>query len=265
VVDPTRAEAADALVTAGGALLAIAIRSVGAGAVPLTVAQHRVLVLVESHRAVTVNELAEHLGVDQSNASRHCSRLATLGLVTRTRARHDGRAVDVRVTPSGRRQVRAVRAARRLEIRQVLDRMSDRSVRESVRGFTAFDEAAAHAPVRSDRTRPGPDLTGTATPGGPVSGSRGHDARSLGYGPPVTREESTVPSKSANVKNEKQYEALKDKGMSKERAAKIANSPGASSRGGKKSGSGGDSSQGGTTAQKKKAGRKGGQAAAKKS
>jgi len=50
-----------------------------------------------------------------------------------------------------------------------------------------------------------------------------------------------MPGTSAHVKNEKQYEALKDKGMSKERAAKIANSPGASKRGGKKSGSGGDS------------------------
>jgi hypothetical protein len=66
------------------------------------------------------------------------------------------------------------------------------------------------------------------------------------------------------VKNEKQYEALKDKGMSKERAAKIANSPDASKHGGQKSGSGGDSSQGGTTAQKKKAGSKGGKATAKK-
>jgi len=74
-----------------------------------------------------------------------------------------------------------------------------------------------------------------------------------------------MPSKKANVKNEKQYEALKDKGMSKERAATIANSPGASSRGGKKSGSGGSSSQGGTTAQKKAAGRKGGKASANKS
>ena len=74
-----------------------------------------------------------------------------------------------------------------------------------------------------------------------------------------------MPSKKANVKNEKQYEALKDKGMSKQRAARIANSPGASSRGGKKSGSGSSSSQGGTTAQKKAAGRKGGKAAAKKS
>ncbi len=73
-----------------------------------------------------------------------------------------------------------------------------------------------------------------------------------------------MPSKSSNVKNEKQYEALKDKGMSKERAAKIANSPDASRNGGKKSGSGGDSSQGGTTAQKKKAGSKGGKATAKK-
>jgi hypothetical protein len=74
-----------------------------------------------------------------------------------------------------------------------------------------------------------------------------------------------VPDKSSHVKNEKQYEALKDKGMSKERAAKIANSPSASKHGGKKSGSGGDSSQGGTTAQKKAAGRKGGKAAHKKS
>ena len=74
-----------------------------------------------------------------------------------------------------------------------------------------------------------------------------------------------MPNTRPSVKNEKQYEALKDKGMSKERAAKIANSPNASSKGGKKSGSGGDSKQGGTTAQKKAAGRKGGKATAAKS
>jgi hypothetical protein len=76
-----------------------------------------------------------------------------------------------------------------------------------------------------------------------------------------------VPSKSANVKNERQYEALRDKGMSKERAAKIANSPQASQHGGEQSHSGrGKSNQGGTTAQHKAAGRKGGKAtAAKKS
>jgi hypothetical protein len=75
-----------------------------------------------------------------------------------------------------------------------------------------------------------------------------------------------MPSKTANVKNKEQYEALKDKGMSKERAAKIANSPKASEHGGKKSHSGtGKANQGGTTAQHKAAGRKGGRATARKS
>jgi hypothetical protein len=76
-----------------------------------------------------------------------------------------------------------------------------------------------------------------------------------------------MPGKSSNVKNEKQYEALKEKGMSKERAARIANSPGASKRGGQQShskSSRSSSSQGGTHAQKVAAGRKGGKASAKK-
>jgi hypothetical protein len=73
-----------------------------------------------------------------------------------------------------------------------------------------------------------------------------------------------MPDKRPSVKNERQYEALKDKGMSKARAARIANSPDASKHGGEKSGSGGDSRQGGTTAQERAAGRKGGRATARK-
>lgn len=76
-----------------------------------------------------------------------------------------------------------------------------------------------------------------------------------------------MPDRRPSVKNEKQSDALEEKGMSRERAAKIANSPGASSCGGKKSGSGvrgRTPGQGGTTAQKKAAGRKGGKATARK-
>jgi len=65
----------------------------------------------------------------------------------------------------------------------------------------------------------------------------------------------------SSVKDDKQYEGLRKKGMSKERAARIANSPGSSKRGGKSSGSGTKrraSSQGGTKAQKSAAGKKGG-------
>ena len=68
-----------------------------------------------------------------------------------------------------------------------------------------------------------------------------------------------------SVKDDKQYEGLRKKGMSKSRAAAIANDPGSSSKGGKSSGSSrsrksSGSGSGDNTAQKKKAGRKGGKA-----
>ena len=69
-----------------------------------------------------------------------------------------------------------------------------------------------------------------------------------------------------SVKDDKQYEGLRKKGMSKKRAARIANTPDASSKGGKASGGGKKRSatkQGGTKAQKAAAGRKGGKKTAK--
>lgn len=68
-----------------------------------------------------------------------------------------------------------------------------------------------------------------------------------------------------SVKNDKQYEGLRKQGMNKSRAAAIANSEGASSRGGKSSGSSQSSQSsgrgsGGNRAQKAAAGRKGARA-----
>jgi hypothetical protein len=57
-----------------------------------------------------------------------------------------------------------------------------------------------------------------------------------------------------SVKNDKQYEGLRKKGMSKHRAASIANSPQSSKKGGEKSGKG----KGGGKSQKRAAGREGG-------
>jgi hypothetical protein len=67
----------------------------------------------------------------------------------------------------------------------------------------------------------------------------------------------------SSVKNDKQYEGLRKKGMSKERAAKISNANAgsgnaASKKGGKNSGGGGGG--GGSKSQKAAAGRKGGKA-----
>jgi hypothetical protein len=72
----------------------------------------------------------------------------------------------------------------------------------------------------------------------------------------------------SSIKNDKQYEGLRKKGMSKSRAAAIANTPDASKKGGKSSGSSrskksSGSGSGGNTAQKKAAGRKGGKASSK--
>ena len=69
-----------------------------------------------------------------------------------------------------------------------------------------------------------------------------------------------------SVKDDKQYEGLRRKGMSKSRAAAIANTPDASEKGGRNSHSGGSSQSrrssgpgsGGNRAQKQEAGRKGG-------
>jgi hypothetical protein len=54
-----------------------------------------------------------------------------------------------------------------------------------------------------------------------------------------------------SAKNDKQYEGLRKRGMSKQRAASIANSPSSSSKGGKKSSKG----RGGSKSQKRAAGR----------
>ena len=81
------------------------------------------------------------------------------------------------------------------------------------------------------------------------------------------KERMVAKDHGSSVKNDKQYEGLRKKGMSKSRAAAISNSPGASSRGGKSSGSaqsrrssgsGSGSGSGGNQSQKKAAGRKGG-------
>jgi hypothetical protein len=96
----------------------------------------------------------------------------------------------------------------------------------------------------------------------------GFPRQCAGYLPVARRRFEMAKDHGPSVKNDKQYEGLRKKGMSKERAAKIANTPDASKKGGKASGGGkkkSSSSQGGTKAQKAAAGRKGGKKTAGKS
>jgi DNA-binding MarR family transcriptional regulator len=151
-----RSELAETMVALGGALLSLAVRTVGQGPVAVTVVQHRVLVSLSEEGTLSVTEIAQRLGVDQSNASRLCARLETLGLLARRRARHDGRAVDVVLTPAGERQVGAVHEARRKAIVAILARMPDDEARSAVVALQRFGEAARSAPHADPASVGGP-------------------------------------------------------------------------------------------------------------
>ena len=62
---------------------------------------------------------------------------------------------------------------------------------------------------------------------------------------PFTDQEGSEMAKDhgPSIKDDKQYEGLRKKGMSKQRAASIANSTNSSSKGGKQSGTGGGGSK----------------------
>jgi DNA-binding MarR family transcriptional regulator len=135
-------EAADAFITVSRALVGIAVRSINAAPVEVTLAQHRLLVLLATGGDQTVGALAEQLEVNASNASRLCDRLQRLGLIARVRSSRDGRAVDVSLTPAGSDLLETVRSHRRRDIERVLEQMSRADVQSTIKALTAFGEAA---------------------------------------------------------------------------------------------------------------------------
>ena len=148
-------ELTDAFVTSARALVAIALRSVNASPVEVTLMQHRVLVLLASRGEQSVSMLAEHLGVNASNASRVCDRLQRLGLVARRRSTTDARSVKVAVTADGLDVVRSVDEHRRAEVRDLLGSLSPEAGRHVVAALRTFNEAA-HESAQQDWVVTGP-------------------------------------------------------------------------------------------------------------
>lgn len=138
----------EAFLTASRALIGLAVRSIEAAPVDVTVAQHRVLVLLAARGDLTMGELAESLGVNPSNATRYCDRLQRLGLVHRARSADDGRMVQVGLTPAGRSLVSAVTERRRQEVERVLERMAGPDVSRVVAALRAFNRAAGEVEDR---------------------------------------------------------------------------------------------------------------------
>jgi DNA-binding MarR family transcriptional regulator len=135
-----------AFLTASRAMVGLAVHSIEEAGAGITVTQHRLLVLLAAHGNRTITEIADELGVNQSNATRYCDRLQRLGLLERRRSAEDGRVVHVVLTPAGRRLLRNVSRVRRREMERVLARMTPEDRVIAHRAMVAFSAAAEELP-----------------------------------------------------------------------------------------------------------------------
>ncbi|SDS69481.1 DNA-binding transcriptional regulator, MarR family [Nocardioides scoriae] len=131
-----------AFVTASRALLSLAVRTIAEAPVEVTLAQHRVLVLLSARGDQPVGDIADGLGVNPSNATRICDRLQRLNLISRTRSEQDRRVVVISLSPQGADLVRAVTARRHVEVEKVLDRMTPEQTAQVVQALEVFNRAA---------------------------------------------------------------------------------------------------------------------------
>lgn len=137
-----RSELVEELLTTSRALVGIAVRSIAVAPVEVTVAQHRLLVLLASKGPQSVGDIAGRLGVNPSNASRHCDRLQRLGLLTRRRSDQDGRVVQIELTHEGRALLEAVAQRRRRDIADLVDRIAPEDGTALAEALRAFNAAA---------------------------------------------------------------------------------------------------------------------------
>jgi DNA-binding MarR family transcriptional regulator len=143
LVDPA---AVDAVLTASRSMVAVATRSLGAAAEETTIAQYRALVVLASRGPQRLVDLAEALDVAPSTAGRMCDRLVRKGLIRRHRARADRRAVQVSVTPAGRRVVDEATTRRRALIAEILAKLPLPAQQAVAQALREFADAAGEVP-----------------------------------------------------------------------------------------------------------------------
>jgi DNA-binding MarR family transcriptional regulator len=103
--------------------------------------QLRALQVVAERSTINLGGLAEALGMIASSASRLCDRLQAAGLLVRHTAVGDRRTVELALTGDGERLLERLREARRKDLAEVLDRMTELDRTALARGLRAFDAA----------------------------------------------------------------------------------------------------------------------------
>jgi DNA-binding MarR family transcriptional regulator len=157
---PSRTEI-DAVMLGAQLLVAISAQSVAAVETEVSLPQLRLLVILASRGAQSLNEVARNLEIHASNATRACDRVVEAGLVRRQDDPNDRRLLQLTLTRRGEQLVERVMDHRRRHIEQLLAQMpSDQraALAEAMRAFAASGaETLERAAWRAGWTTAGTD------------------------------------------------------------------------------------------------------------
>lgn len=128
--------------TATRSIVGLAARSLAEVSDDVSLAQYRVLVLLDGHGPRTMGQLADSLGVNPSTVTRVCDVLVEKKFIRRKAAEGNRRTVCAELTPRGQNLVDQVMARRRQLIDAALARMTPGGQRCLVHSLAEFAEAA---------------------------------------------------------------------------------------------------------------------------
>lgn len=141
-----------ALLTASRTLVGVSARSLAEVEEQVTLSQFRTLVVLVTHGASRLNQLAERLGVGPSTALRAVDRLIGQEYAERRENDRDRREVVIEASSAGRRLVAEVTRHRRTAIEQIVRAMPTAGRDELVGALAAFADAAEEPAVADSAT-----------------------------------------------------------------------------------------------------------------
>lgn len=133
--------------TVSRTMTAIVARTLSEVAEQITVPQLRVLVLLNTRGPMNLTTIAEHLGVNPSNAGRTCDQLVGTGRLLPAPDPQDKRSTIMELTADGARFVAELMTARRRLIDDVISRMDPEEQRALSHALGAFVSAVEAAPA----------------------------------------------------------------------------------------------------------------------
>jgi DNA-binding MarR family transcriptional regulator len=138
---------------AAEALAVLWTRTAGGVAHQVSASQLRALISISRAGTTNLTQLAESLGAMLSSASRLCERLVAAGLIERRPAAANRHELALALTPEGERLLERLETQRRVDIAEILDRMTPAAQAQLLTGLEAFSHAAhLHAPASSSQS-----------------------------------------------------------------------------------------------------------------